>query len=171
MERLKHKLKLKNLLVVECDGEGRKRRGGLALLWHDNVDIIIQSFSLNHIDAVVDGSLAKRWRFTGFIGFSDDESKHKTGTLMECLNDHQNLPWSCGGDFNLMLASHEKKGGNDFKVHEADILRRAIQVCNLLYLGYVGHDFTWTNNHGREKNLQERLDRYLANQQWKNLFP
>ncbi|KAL2923231.1 Carboxylic acid reductase [Bienertia sinuspersici] len=81
-----------------------------------------------------------------------------------------NVPWLCGGDFNLMLMSSEKKGRSNFKIHGAIILRRATGVCDLEDLGYAWHDFTWSNGRGGDKNLQERLDRFLANGAWKGLF-
>lgn len=40
MERVKQIFRFKNMLVVECHGEGRRRSGGLVLLWNDSkVDI------------------------------------------------------------------------------------------------------------------------------------
>lgn len=91
--------------------------------------------------------------------------------LMESLREDDTMPWLCGGDFNLMLASHEKKGGGEFKMKDAEIFREAVHKCNLVDLGNIGYEFTWSNNQGGEKNLQERLDRFLATHQWKNLFP
>uniref|UniRef100_A0A803MWZ9 Uncharacterized protein n=1 Tax=Chenopodium quinoa TaxID=63459 RepID=A0A803MWZ9_CHEQI len=69
-----------------------------------------------------------------------------------------------------MLTSNEKKGGRDFNLAQAEILRNAIDVCELEDIGYVGHDYTWTNNRDEEKNVQERLDRFLANNEWRNFF-
>ena len=47
-----------------------------------------------------------------------------------------------------MMLSSEKQGGNDFFIEEAEILRQATRECNFEDLGYVGHDFTRTNNRG-----------------------
>lgn len=69
-----------------------------------------------------------------------------------------------------MLWSNEKQGGNDFRYEDAAILRNAMDYCQLDDMYYVGHPFTWTNNQGGEKNLQERLDRCCANQEWKDMF-
>ncbi|KAL2926353.1 hypothetical protein RDABS01_011626 [Bienertia sinuspersici] len=89
---------------------------------------------------------------------------------MEKLNEEQRRPWLCGGDFNLMLMSSKKKGGNGFKVNEAETFRDAIESCHMMDLGFNGHEFTWTNNRAGDHNVQERLDRFLANQLWKDLF-
>ncbi|KAL2939383.1 LINE-1 retrotransposable element ORF2 protein [Bienertia sinuspersici] len=171
MGRVREKLLLKNLLVVECTGEERKRSGGLALLWKHDIDITIPSFSMNHIDAWMNNHVQGGWRFTCIYGFPEEEQKLKTKVLMEKLNEEQQRPWLCGGDFNLMLLSSEKKGGNGFKVNEAETFREAIESCHMMDLGFNGHEFTWTNNRAGEHNVQERLDRFLANQLWKDLFP
>ena len=44
------------------------RRGGLALLWMADVDLHVQTYSPNHIDALItkDNSF---WRLTGFYGW------------------------------------------------------------------------------------------------------
>uniref|UniRef100_A0A803L8S1 Endonuclease/exonuclease/phosphatase domain-containing protein n=1 Tax=Chenopodium quinoa TaxID=63459 RepID=A0A803L8S1_CHEQI len=152
-------------------GEGRKRSGGLALLWKNNLDVSIKSFSQNHIDAWISSAVHGGWRFTGIYGFPEDENKHKTGVLLKSLMSTVAEPWLVGGDFNLMLLSCEKQGGRDFNNEEADVLRDAVQFCQLLDLGYIGHNFTWTNNRGGIENVQEQLDRYLANHAWKESFP
>lgn len=64
MERIKTKLKCSGMLAVGCMGEGRKRRGGVALLWRNDWDVDIQSYSHNHIDAVINNSEHNEWRFT-----------------------------------------------------------------------------------------------------------
>uniref|UniRef100_A0A803LIH2 Endonuclease/exonuclease/phosphatase domain-containing protein n=1 Tax=Chenopodium quinoa TaxID=63459 RepID=A0A803LIH2_CHEQI len=138
-------------------GEGRKRRGGLAILWRPVFDLTIQSFSSNHIDTRVISDDSDEWRFTGIYGYPVEENKVKTGALLEKLAGMDDAPWVCGGDFNLMLMACEKQGGSVINVAEPEILRQAASVCNFEDLGYVGYDFTLNNNRGGEANLQERL--------------
>uniref|UniRef100_A0A803N3V6 Endonuclease/exonuclease/phosphatase domain-containing protein n=2 Tax=Chenopodium quinoa TaxID=63459 RepID=A0A803N3V6_CHEQI len=163
-------MKFNNMVPVCCDGVGRKRSGGVALLWKDTLDVEIKSFSLNHIDAWVEWGSNIRWRFTGIYGHHEEENKHKTGLLLENLHSKHSGPWICGGALNLMLTSDEKKGGKEFNLVEAEIMRNVVNVCELEDLGYLGHPFTWTNNRGGEKNVQERLDRFLENKEWRQLF-
>ena len=171
MDRIKQKIKMKNVVAVDCVGEGRKRRGGVALLWGEEIDVSINNFSFNHIDAQITSDEQGMWRFTGVYGHPEEDQKLKTGLLFEYLFKDQNEPWLCGGDFNLMMMSHEKQGGNDFRVNEAEILRKVVRDCNFEDLGYIGHDYTWTNNRGGEQNIQERLDRFLATPAWREKFP
>ena len=171
MESIKQKIRRKNMLAVDCMGEGRRRRGGVALLWGEDLEVDIQTFSLNHIDAYIKSDEQGWWRFTGVYGYQEEEQKFKTGLLFDQLCKDPNEPWLCGGDFNMMMMSHEKQGGNEFRVNEAEILRKVVRECNFEDLGYIGHDFTWTNNRGGEDNIQERLDRFFATPAWRQKFP
>ena len=42
--------------------------GGLALFWKRDFNVDIQSFSVNHIDAIINHGVDDAWRFTGFYG-------------------------------------------------------------------------------------------------------
>uniref|UniRef100_A0A803LVS9 Endonuclease/exonuclease/phosphatase domain-containing protein n=1 Tax=Chenopodium quinoa TaxID=63459 RepID=A0A803LVS9_CHEQI len=136
-EKIKNKINFSCAFVVECEGEGRKRSGGLMLLWKDGVDVDLMSFSQNHINVLIDSLIDGGWRFTSVYGFPEEERKHKTGLLMEILADSQDKPWLCGGDFNLMLVSSEKQGGGNFRMEEADIFRRAVAYCQFVDMGYL----------------------------------
>ncbi|KAL2940045.1 7-cyano-7-deazaguanine synthase [Bienertia sinuspersici] len=105
------------------------------------------------------------------IWFSRGGQKIQTGVLLRFLKSESEKPWLIGGDFNLMMESTEKNGGGVFNVNEADILRSAVQACDLVDMGFVGYEFTWSNNRGGEGNIQERLDRFLANGLWKAMYP
>ena len=155
MERVRLKLKFKNMIVVDCLGDGRRRKGGLVLLWKEGWEVSIRSFSTNHIDATITMDDGVHWRFTGLYGHPETENKKQTGRLLKSLFVDEEELWLCGGDLNLMLWSSEKQGGRDFDFEEAEILREAMDFCRLEDLQFVGHPYTWTNNQGGEKNLQE----------------
>uniref|UniRef100_A0A803LLP6 CCHC-type domain-containing protein n=1 Tax=Chenopodium quinoa TaxID=63459 RepID=A0A803LLP6_CHEQI len=112
----------------------------------------------------------EEWRFMVIYGHPEEENKYKTGQLLESLRDTNEKSWLVEGDLNLMLHSHEKRGGRGFCFEVADILRKAVDRCQLEDLGFIGHEFTWTNNQGGPKNIQERLDRFLANHAWREVF-
>ncbi|KAL2926785.1 hypothetical protein RDABS01_028375, partial [Bienertia sinuspersici] len=169
---IKAKFKLTNVVAVDCRGEGRRRSGGLAILWGSNMEITVRSFSIHHIDVIIEESHQGEWRFTGVYGYPEEGQKWKTGELLRNLKDDDNIPWLCGGDFNLMLSSEEKYGGDDFSTIEADIFRDALRECNLNDLGFIGHEYTWNNNRGGGvNNIQERLDRFVATESWKSIYP
>ena len=164
------KLKFDRMIVVDCEGVGRKRSGGLVLFWKMEMNVQVTSWSQNHIDVIVSEVDGSEWRFTGVYGFPEDENKMKTGALLEVLARANTIPWQCGGDFNLMMMASEKKGGDAFKNQEAEILRKAVEVCQFVDMGFVGYEFTWSNNRGGDANIQERLDRFFANEVWKTKF-
>ena len=170
MEKVRQKLKFKGMLAVDCEGEGRSRRGGVGLFWTEECDIDIQTFPLNHIDANVRVGGGLGWRFTGIYGFPEAENKKKTGELMKALRNDDGKPWVCGGDFNLMLWSTKKKRGNDFRFEEAAILWEAMEYYSLEDMNFVGYPYTCTNNQGGIDNIQERLDRFVANLSWRDIF-
>uniref|UniRef100_A0A803MJ30 Uncharacterized protein n=1 Tax=Chenopodium quinoa TaxID=63459 RepID=A0A803MJ30_CHEQI len=105
------------------------------------------------------------WRFTGIYGFPETENKHKTGVLLNNLNNLPDIPWLVGGDLNLMLWSMEKQGGVGFDFAEATILRETLDKCKLGDLGYVGYQFTWSNNredrvHAPKKKKRVKIFRF-----------
>ncbi|WJX74258.1 hypothetical protein P8452_57931 [Trifolium repens] len=69
MERIKHRCSFSCGIAVGCSGVGRERAGGVALLWNDQINISILSFSLNHIHGKVEGEHgAEPWFVTGVYG-------------------------------------------------------------------------------------------------------
>lgn len=43
--------------------------------------------------------------------------------------------------------------------------------CALMDLEFKGNAFTWTNNQMEEANICERIDRAMANVEWRQHFP
>lgn len=85
MERVKTKLKFKGVFVVESDGEGR-RWNGVCLMWTNDCDVSLKSFSLNHIDVMVRINGGLESRFMGIYGHPESENKSKMGLLMKALH-------------------------------------------------------------------------------------
>ncbi|KAG8650693.1 hypothetical protein MANES_07G062580v8, partial [Manihot esculenta] len=75
------------------------------------------------------------------------------------------------GDFNCVLNSWEKKGGNAVNWNVADSFRFLINSLGLTDLGFRGPIFTWNNRRDGSLNIQERLDRSLASINWIHLYP
>ena len=87
-----------------------RRNGGLAL-WMEGIDLHVQTFTLNHIDALIKDDLAKLWRLTRFYGWPEEHRKQESWQLLKHLHSRHSAPWLCLGDFNEILKSKEKKGG------------------------------------------------------------
>jgi hypothetical protein len=76
------------------------------------------------------------------------------------------------GDFNEVLFAHEKEGGRQRSQRSMDVFREALEECGVEDLGYEGDMFTWRNNQFTGGSfIRERLDRAVANTEWRALFP
>ncbi|XP_072073883.1 uncharacterized protein [Arachis hypogaea] len=169
--RIRNKGGLQNVVGVGCEGEARHGAGGLAVLWDDSIDMSVNSMSLNHIDMVIQAKTAGQpWRVTGFYGCPDSANKQKFWELLNTLGQAQSMPWMVFGDFNQVLEQKEKKGGLPVTFTQIRGFQEALQLNQLLDLGFVGHSFTWKNNQPSDFNVQERLDRVVATIDWQEAF-
>lgn len=61
--------------------DSERSRGGLYLLWKEEVDLEVLSYSHNHIYSRINWE-GKAWRFTGIYGHSEGHKKHLTWDLI-----------------------------------------------------------------------------------------
>lgn len=161
-ECLRRWLKMDLKIVNPSDG----RSGGVIMFWRKEI-VIEQIFSApKYIDVRVVESPGKIWRLTGIYGEPRWEDKYKTWDKMRELKDTSNLPWVIVGDFNEILFSHEKEGGNPRPQVYMQAFRDALTHCELEVVGFSGDGFTW--KHGR---IRERLDRVVAIVAWALMHP
>lgn len=90
---------------------------------------------------------------------------------MSLLAQECSLPWFTIGDFNDVISPNEKKGGNLLSSSSSSCLANGLQECNLIDIGFKGNPFTWNNKRLGDANIQERLNRAVANERWINLYP
>ncbi|XP_024021734.1 uncharacterized protein LOC112091706 [Morus notabilis] len=152
---------------VDCSG----RSGGLMLMWKEEVEVHIQSYSQSHIDCHVRFPHGVWWRFTGFYGNPSRSDRHHSWTLLLRLKSLSNLPWVVAGDFNEILFLSKKEGGNNRYYPSMNQFRDTVESCDLVDLGFVGPKFTWDNGQEGGAHIRERLDRALGCDEWINLFP
>ncbi|XP_071921800.1 uncharacterized protein [Coffea arabica] len=80
------------------------------------------------------------------------------------LNDKPiSLPWCIGGDFNVILAPHEKRGGRPFVIAEGMEFMSFMEDAGVFDVGFSGASFTWSNNRRGRARVSKRLDRFLVN--------
>ena len=151
--------------------DSRGRSGGLALLWRKDIDVVLYSMSLHHIDVVVNRGLGEEeWQCTGFYGWPEIQNRHLSWNLLESLAAQSSLPWLCLGDFNEILLSSEKFGGVDRAEWQMENFRSAVNVCGFHDVLFTGYEFTYDNGRELEDNVQSRLDRALVTTSWSNIF-
>ncbi|KAK2441945.1 hypothetical protein QL285_013177 [Trifolium repens] len=154
--------------------KGGDRAGGLAIIWdHSILNLSITSSDLNHIDMLISTFHNQQtWRATGIYGHPKNQNKFLTCQLMNdlsCIDINPN--WILFGDFNIVLNSNEKYGGNPLEPNITSSFRNTIEHCGLKDLGYNGSIFTWINRHQGDQLIKSRLDRFLANSNWISMFP
>jgi len=105
-------------------------------------------------------------------GFPYHSQKHLTcSSINDLYQNRKTSIWLIFGDFNLILKSSEKIGGNGIDYHHTNLFNRTLNKCDLIDLGYKGDQFTWANNQNNNDHIKERLDRFCANSNWVNFFP
>ena len=82
--------------------------GGLALYWATDFNVDVQSFSENHIDAIIDHGVDDAWQFPGFYGDPETANRETSWSMLRTLSNCFTLPWDCIGGFNEILYVDEK---------------------------------------------------------------
>lgn len=167
IESLKRKF---NLHGIGVDSQGLS--GGLALLWDRRITVELGSFSKNHIDARVklteDGH---SFRVTGIYGVPEVSHRHQTWNLIRDLYRNERQPWFMGGDFNEILMSTEKSGGDERSTGQMEAFSAALADVGLADLGFEGYPYTWSNNRRAPRTVRCRLDRVCADAAAIERFP
>ena len=167
VEQVCKKLGFEGCINVDPHGTG----GGLTLMWKRECDIVIKDSCYYYIDFEVNIEQIGKWRYTGYYGCPERERRHESWDRLRDLACRSTLPWCILGDFNDIMVADEKQGGCAQPRRLLEDFSTAINDCQLLDLGYKVSMFTWERSRGSERWIQERLDRGLANKDWKDMFP
>ncbi|KAA3489552.1 reverse transcriptase [Gossypium australe] len=69
------------------------------------------------------------------------------------------------------MYTFEKSGGVPREDRRMEAFREVLEECQLEDIGYSGVWFTWERGNFVNNNIRERLDRGVANEKWRSLFP
>lgn len=75
------------------------------------------------------------------------------------------------GDFNELLSSSDKLGGNPLNPRWVQMFKECLDSCDMVDLGFHGPWFTRVNKREVGHFIQERLDRGFANTKWRGMYP
>ncbi|CAM8901772.1 unnamed protein product [Rhodiola kirilowii] len=164
-ESLKLKLGFRGCFAVGSQG----RSGGLALLWEEGLKVVLMSYSTSHIDVLVKGE--HEFYLTLFYGHPKLQERTQSWELLRRLKRVADKPWVVIGDFNEIAYSWEWESRRTRQAWQMENFRRCLDDCNLLDLGYKGGPFTYSNKRKEEQEVKARLDRAVANQGWRSMFP
>uniref|UniRef100_A0A803QS68 CCHC-type domain-containing protein n=1 Tax=Cannabis sativa TaxID=3483 RepID=A0A803QS68_CANSA len=159
-------LKFEGSFTVEAQGHS----GGVALIWKNNEEVVIDSFSKNHIDCLVTFEGHQPFRFTGIYSEPNRSLRQQTWTLIRTLHARSMAPWCIMGDFNNVLHQSEKLGGNPYPTWLIDGFQEVVQRCGLCDLDMLGHPFTWEKSRDTPNWIEAKLDRAMCSQSWLNVF-
>lgn len=81
------------------------------------------------------------------------------------------LSWVMLGDFNEVLSSNDKFGGNPICISQALRFKECLDDCGMMDLGFCGLRYTWSNLRDITDLILERLDRCFSNVAWQVLYP
>ncbi|XP_030941442.1 uncharacterized protein LOC115966334 [Quercus lobata] len=155
-----------NKFIVKMPDSG----GGLVLLWKAGVDVEVINFINNHILARVGEEDGSYWYLICFYGWLEHTQKFKSWALLDHLATFVDGPWLCIGDFNAILHTSEKQSARPSSYVQMDEFRTALEKCNLADLGFLGYRFTWNNKRPGHANTRQRLDRAVANVEWRSKY-
>ena len=142
------------------------------MLWKENVKLDVQTFSMSHIDAWVDGgSGVGWWHLTGFYVHLETGRRPESWAKLKHLHTTSSLPWLVIGDFNKLMGMSEKEGGSSRQRQQMANFVEAVNWCSLRDIGFIGPKFTWLYERSDGSHIRERLDRALATTDWINVFP
>ena len=146
--------------------------GGLWLLWDfDQVELAELSSTKQEIHAIV-SSTANSPRLLSTIYTSSRLAEWRLlWDNLETVAGLHSLSWVIASDFNEVLMSENKFGGNAMSISRALRFQECLDTCKMIDIGFVGPLFTLSNHRSLSKLIQDRIDRVFVNPVWNNLLP
>lgn len=75
------------------------------------------------------------------------------------------------GDFNEPLEDCDKLGGKVVSINCSLEFKECLDRCNMIDLGFSRPRYTWTNKRELTALIQERIDRFFVNPDWRSIYP
>ncbi|XP_074278267.1 uncharacterized protein LOC141601860 [Silene latifolia] len=108
--------------------------------------------------------------FSVVYGFNEDSERADLWTHLRFIKYNYHKPWGVCGDFNNVLHYNERIGREVTWTEIADF-RACVQYCGLTDIKAQGAFYTWNNKHEPQSRTFSRIDRFLINSDWMDLYP
>jgi hypothetical protein len=127
-ENLRFSLGFENAYNVSCEGLS----GGLVLMWRKGTIIRRKSSNTAHIDVWISNEETgvKEWRFSGFYGQPNRQSREESWHLLRFLRSTSTL----AGDFNEVLTEEEHFGRIERGKWTMMGFREAVDYCGFILI-------------------------------------
>ncbi|KAK9117767.1 hypothetical protein Sjap_016714 [Stephania japonica] len=146
--------------------------GGLAIFWNDPIGVQVVKYAPFCIELkLYNQHINYEWRH--FCLYIDCVQSRRIVQFQHFVNRFPSRREDVVfiGDFNALTSSIEKQGGNQWVSSRNDELIKLVEELKLEDLGFMGHQFTWSNKREGRNLIQARLDKGFANQQWLLKYP
>ena len=142
------------------------------MLWKsDAVEVMLVAKTEQEIHVVVKvRAHNSSWLLSAIYASPRLEERKLLWNNLAIIAPLHDLPWLMLGDFNELLASSDKLGGNPLNPRRVQLFKECLDSCGMVDLGFHGPRFTWVNKREVGHYIQERLDRGFANAVWRGLY-
>ncbi|XP_025670410.1 uncharacterized protein [Arachis hypogaea] len=134
--------------------------GGLVMAWKEGCNIKVTSNSSFYIQAIVkDMANNEKWSIIGVhLSYSEQVRTTQFQEISAIVGQNQ------GGiallsDFNSITTLEKKAGGGDTSLSSMTAFNLFIDGIDLVDLGMIGRQYTWSNRRAENELIQKRLDR------------
>ena len=103
--------------------------------------------------------------FTAVYGSLHSSIRSELWNGLRDIAENESKPWLVAEDFNTFLDRNEKSGGSMQGSMGCKKFRAWIRDFNIQDMGFIGQRYTW-----KRGMVQERLDRFVCNEEWKGWF-
>ena len=146
--------------------------GGIWMLWDTQV-VAINTYGSHsqHLTVEISKLGEEPWLFSAIYASPDSSIRKELWRELEQIKDKYSGPWMLAGDFNETMRMQERNG-----VNSPEMARRCRDFSDwvnnnaLIDLGCSGPEHTWFRGQSSDTFKSARLDRGLANEDWRLRF-
>ncbi|XP_074314351.1 uncharacterized protein LOC141649565 [Silene latifolia] len=150
----------------------RLHKGGRVwLLWQPSLfDVMVLQYDAQFIHAkVTAGCTQQQFFLTMVYAFNEGSERVDLWNKLKSIAQQCSGPWAMAGDFNTVTSPNERLGGNT-RQEDMDDFNQCIATCGVTDIHATGAFYTWNNKQDPLHRKYSRLDRFMVNQAWMDIF-